>query len=224
MCSIATKEPVRKRRSSRLSQSEDVSGNGTDTASVAEEATEDDDDDLQTITTPRKRTRTNSLRKSTRKIKSNGLTNGTIEELDENAELDQSTTHPVAESQTNGASVNGLNGFTYNSPKATDSTEIKSGENGSPVSTGITLPRTDCLTNLLVQALQAGDDVKLVQLFNHNQENVMENTLRNLSSDYVQPLFQALNKFLLKNSTNPFYISWMRKLFQCKVSTIVNVS
>jgi hypothetical protein len=228
MCSIATKEPVRKRRSSRLSQSEDVSGNGTDTASVAEEPTEDEEE-LNANMTPRKRTRTNSLRKSTRKVKTNGTAdhaNGTIEECDENEELEMNPKRKSIKSMTNGGTVNGFsNGLSHDieSPTKKESISVSSDKMDSPPKT-LSIPRTDCLSNLLVQILQSGDETKFGQLLNHNQETVMENTMRNLPNEYIQPLFQALNKLLLRNSTNPFYICWMKKLFQCKVSAIVNVS
>ena len=100
MCSVATKETPRKRRSTRLSQtSEDpINGNGIETNSMGEQTEEDEESTTSASSTtanstPRKRTRTDSLRKSTRHTRLNGssteLVNGTIEEVDESDTTEQ---------------------------------------------------------------------------------------------------------------------------------------
>lgn len=86
-----------------------------------------------------------------------------------------------------------------------------------------TVPTSDSLSNLLVQGLQSSDD-KLINDVVNKKETVIESTINNLPNVYVEPLFNFLQKALYEQGENVNYVICLRKLFQCKISQILNVS
>lgn len=85
------------------------------------------------------------------------------------------------------------------------------------------VPTTDSLSNLLVQGLQSMDD-KLINDVVNKKESVIESTINNLPNAYVEPLFNFLQKALYEHGENVNYVVCLRKLFQAKISQVLNVS
>merc|ERR1712029_112754 len=85
-----------------------------------------------------------------------------------------------------------------------------------------TVPTSDSLSNLLVQGLQSSDD-KLINDVVNKKETVIESTINNLPNVYVEPLFNFLQKALYEQGENVNYVICLRKLFQCKISQILNI-
>lgn len=241
MCSVATKESPKKRRSRRLSQTEE-SANGTDnTGDIS--SSED-----VVLSTPLKRTRTNSLRSSAKKLKESAAVNGISELANDPIMEEDENTEKLTSVDTCAKKVNGIiNGNIHeteivskmlaNENKFDETKNQKLGQLSKSQKNGIvtnqeeavkdkiiTLPKADTLSNILAQALQSNDISSISHVLSHEQNNLMENTLRALPNELVETLFKTLCRFLHKNGTNPLYINWMRKLIQCKISHIVNVS
>lgn len=87
----------------------------------------------------------------------------------------------------------------------------------------LAVPTTDSLSNLLVQGLQSSDD-KLINDVVNKKESVIESTINNLPNAYVEPLFTFLQKALYEQGENVNYVVCLRKLFQSKISQVLNVS
>ena len=87
----------------------------------------------------------------------------------------------------------------------------------------LAVPTSDSLSNLLVQGLQSSDE-KLINDVVNKKESVIESTIDNLPNAYVEPLFNFLQKALYEQGENVNYVVCLRKLFQSKISQVLNVS
>lgn len=85
------------------------------------------------------------------------------------------------------------------------------------------VPTTESLSNLLVQGLQSSDQLLISNVLN-KKEGIVESTIRNLPNAYVEPLFNYLQKALYEQGENLNCVVCLRKLFQYKISQILNVS
>jgi len=83
-------------------------------------------------------------------------------------------------------------------------------------------PTTDSISNLLVQGLQSSDDALVNDVLNR-KESVVESTINNLPNVYVEQLFNFLQRALYEQGENVHYVIGLRKLFQFKISHILNI-
>lgn len=105
----------------------------------------------------------------------------------------------------------------------TQSNNAESSSKKQHLASQLSVPTTDSLSNLLVQGLQSSDE-KLINDVVNKKESVIESTIQNLPNAYVEPLFNFLQKALYEQGENVNYVVCLRKLFQSKISQILNVS
>ena len=86
-------------------------------------------------------------------------------------------------------------------------------------------PRTDNLSQVLVQALQNSDKRMLDTVLCAKDDKIVYNTLSSLPIELIDPLLRELQKCLYyKGEQTLTYMKWLETLIQTKLSFILTVS